>query len=296
MVFVVTSTSSPPMRDDDNDSGLPSRQDSLLPGQIHHPTMQPPTPFLDWTRGDSQLWETAGSQQQLHDSDASSNNGGGGGGAGKSYDIWGSNDSNLRGQDSAAAAQDHLQSRLRTIHDYDDDGRLAGEALLPQAVADEVGSSPHDTEQLQVAATFRSGGGSVGSGGGKQHPQHRSSSEVGKALSEELHIQARLFPPPPPPFVPMESRRNRADLWYYYASKWDITLRLPPPPRNPLAGMEEEHKYKLQELTRVPYRGDRWLARCEFWHQFVQASFEYPPENQVSHVFSQTIYDECVLE
>jgi hypothetical protein len=93
----------------------------------------------------------------------------------------------------------------------------------------------------------------------------------------------------------MESRRARADLWYLVASKWDITMTLPPPPRNPLAGMEEEFRLKLQELSRVPYRGDRWLARCEFWHNFVQNAFPYSEKSDVCRVPVQVIFDQCVL-
>eukprot|EP00455_Lapot_gusevi_P005768 TRINITY_DN12467_c0_g1_i2.p1 TRINITY_DN12467_c0_g1~~TRINITY_DN12467_c0_g1_i2.p1 ORF type:complete len:206 (-),score=13.07 TRINITY_DN12467_c0_g1_i2:233-850(-) len=104
----------------------------------------------------------------------------------------------------------------------------------------------------------------------------RSQSEI---LSDELYFQAKSFPPPPPSNSPIETRRVRAELWYLIARKWDITQQMPPPPRSPLPGMEEEHRLRLQELTRVPYRGDRWLAQSDHWFDWVQKHFEYPAEN-----------------
>lgn len=104
----------------------------------------------------------------------------------------------------------------------------------------------------------------------------RSQSEI---LSDELYFQAKTFPPPPPPNPPGETRRIRAELWYLVARKWDITQQMAPPPRSPLPGMEEEHRLRLQELTRVPYRGDRWLAQSDRWFHWVQQHFEYPATN-----------------
>jgi hypothetical protein len=37
--------------------------------------------------------------------------------------------------------------------------------------------------------------------------------------------------------------------------------------------MELEHRQRLQELTRVPYRGDRWLAQSERWFDAVLKIF-----------------------
>jgi hypothetical protein len=304
-VFVVTSGQSSGLRDDDHDSvGMPSRQDSLLPGQIHNPTMQPPTPFLDWTRGESQLWDT-------HHSDGGGSNGvNANTGEKAGYDIWGSSDSNLGvvAAASAAPGSSHhnnmpafrQSSSLFSSDDAadDDGGTEASEALLPQAVAEEVSSSsspPLFSSQQQQRGDGR---GLIAQLQHQHHLQQRK--EASEMLSEELHRQARLFPPPPPLLAPMESRRSRADLWYFHAAKWDITMRLPPPPRNPLAGMEEEHRLKLQELSKVPYRGDRWMARCEFWHNFVQSTFDYGGGDGGSHqscpVPTQLICEQCVLE
>lgn len=319
-VFVVTSGSAPRASntaDDDDDghgSGMPSRQDSLLPGQIRHPTMQPPTPFLDWARGDSQLWDS-----QPHVEPAAGSGGSGSGldggmptaanGSGTAYDIWGN------GSNGTLGGVSHPFRQASSLFgEIDSDGNAAGRddaVLLPQALAEAVGS---------FASSPGGGGGSGGEGsfclrGGAAtrlqdgsgdalvaqqqhlrllHAQQRRDESA--QLSAELHRQAEAFPPPPPLVAPMDTRRARADLWFFHAAKWDITMRLPPPPRNPLGGMEEEHRLKLQELTKVPYRGDRWLARCEFWHNFVQTTFEYPTGSDVSPVAVQTIYEQCCLE
>ncbi|ORC83433.1 pterin-4-alpha-carbinolamine dehydratase, partial [Trypanosoma theileri] len=85
-------------------------------------------------------------------------------------------------------------------------------------------------------------------------------------LSDLLYFHANFFPPPPPPRLPFGHRRGRAELWYHYASKWDITHRLPPPPRTPLPEMALEQQQQLQRFTRTPYHGDRWLKISERWY------------------------------
>lgn len=163
-------------------------------------------------------------------------------------------------------------------------------ALLPQQPhhvrftvtspsSDHNGGAAHDNNNADFLADPMAGASALGS---RQNTtellsKFRSQSEI---LSDELYFQAKMFPPPPPPNPPAETRRLRAELWYLIARKWDITQQMPPPPRSPLPGMEEEHKLRLQELTRVPYRGDRWLVQSDRWFQWLQENFDYPVENQ----------------
>jgi len=117
--------------------------------------------------------------------------------------------------------------------------------------------------------------------------KYRSQSEI---LSDELYHQGKTFPPPPPPNPPGETRRTRAELWYLVARKWDITQQMAPPPRSPLPGMEEERIRDLPELTRVPYRGDRWLAQSDRWFLWVQQHFEYPVTNTLVSLSSEQVF------
>ncbi|KAF5216498.1 hypothetical protein ECC02_010723 [Trypanosoma cruzi] len=100
-----------------------------------------------------------------------------------------------------------------------------------------------------------------------------------ESLSDLLYFHANFFPPPPPPRVPKQTRRSRAELWYHFASKWDITHRLPPPPRTPLPEMELEQRENLLRLSRTPYHGDTWLKVCERWFEVTKQQFDYPPAN-----------------
>ncbi|CAD2213551.1 hypothetical protein ADEAN_000099400 [Angomonas deanei] len=118
----------------------------------------------------------------------------------------------------------------------------------------------------------------VNYGGRHNETAHRVKSES-EILSDLLHFHANYFPPPPPPRVPPGERRSRAELWYHYASKWDITHRLPPPPRTPIPEMQLEFLMKLPEKTRVPYHGDGWLIAAERWFNVVQGLFDFPDEN-----------------
>ncbi|GET91243.1 hypothetical protein, conserved [Leishmania tarentolae] len=122
--------------------------------------------------------------------------------------------------------------------------------------------------------------------------RHKSDS---KYLSDLLHFHANFFPPPPPPRVPKEERRNRAELWYHYASKWDITHRLPPPPRTPLPEMELEYRMRLQEMTRVPYHGDGWLQMSERWFDVMQDLFDFPEDNVGDEVDFNVVLQHAVL-
>lgn len=123
--------------------------------------------------------------------------------------------------------------------------------------------------------------------------QFRTQSQI---LSDELYFQSLWFPPPPPPRVPKESRRARSELWYYYASKWDITHTQPPPPRCPLALMEEEHAQGLAPQTKVPYRGEYWLDRCNHWFGWVQENFR-PPEHHAPYIVEPSfVVDRCATE
>ncbi|CCW65424.1 unnamed protein product [Phytomonas sp. EM1] len=116
----------------------------------------------------------------------------------------------------------------------------------------------------------------------------------GEILSNLLHFHASYFPPPPPPRVPASSRRSRAALWYHYASKWDITHRLPPPPHSPLQEMEMEYRMQLPELTRVPYNDEDWLRMCERWFDVLQGLFDYPEDGAGTATRVQTILNNTV--
>ncbi|CBZ29294.1 conserved hypothetical protein [Leishmania mexicana MHOM/GT/2001/U1103] len=122
--------------------------------------------------------------------------------------------------------------------------------------------------------------------------RHKSES---KYLSDLLHFHANFFPPPPPPRVPEDERRNRAEVWYHYASKWDITHRLPPPPRTPLPEMELEYRMHLQKMTRVPYHGDGWLQMSERWFDVMQALFDFPEDNLGDEVDFNVVLQQAVL-
>lgn len=129
-------------------------------------------------------------------------------------------------------------------------------------------------------------------GGGGGHPARpKSESEI---LSDLLHFHANFFPPPPPPRVPNEQKRGRAALWYHYASKWDITHRLPPPPRNPLPEMELEYIMQLPEMSRVPYHGDGWLNMSERWFAVTQSLFDFPDENVGLELDASVVVDQAV--
>ncbi|KPA74414.1 hypothetical protein ABB37_09115 [Leptomonas pyrrhocoris] len=138
---------------------------------------------------------------------------------------------------------------------------------------------------------YTSSHGDVGGGGGVVS-RPKSESEY---LSDLLHFHANFFPPPPPPRVPKEERRNRAELWYHYASKWDITHRLPPPPRTPLPEMEMEYRMRLQRMTRVPYHGDGWLKMSERWFDVTQTLFDFPAENMGVEVDFSVVLQQAVL-
>lgn len=100
-------------------------------------------------------------------------------------------------------------------------------------------------------------------------------------LANLLHFHANFFPPPPPPRLPSHERRRRVELWYHYVVRWDVTHRLPPPPRTPLPEMELEYTFHLKPLTRVPYHGNDWLEMCMRWFDVVQNLYDFPIENCV---------------
>ena len=256
---------------DDGEDPLSGRQDSLLPGQIRTPLAAAPSPLVDWGRGDSSIWgngsttttgAAAGGGPPHHQHGGLSEPRGESentplGGYGGRTDIW-----------STPTTQQELGGG-------DDGGFPSRQHSTFEVAASDGGFSRNHSTQFEAT---NNGGADAGGEGTDQY--FRGTRTVSELLSDRLHRDANTFPPPPPAIVPIESRRARAELWYYYGSKWDITHRLPPPPRNPLAGMEEEHRLKLQELTRVPYRGDRWLKQCQNWFTFVQDSvFQYPLEN-----------------
>jgi hypothetical protein len=103
------------------------------------------------------------------------------------------------------------------------------------------------------------------------------------SLKEELNALldvASRYPPPLPVVAPMETRRERAALWHYHASHWDITYEMPPPPRNPLPQMDWERHMNVQSSVGVayPYRGEGWLALCETWAAAVHHYFRFKPQ------------------
>ena len=137
-----------------------------------------------------------------------------------------------------------------------------------------------DREQPAQPPFTGYGRGDLCAGGGPAHGgEWGGARSEGEVMTEHLHRQAQLFPPPPPPTCPAESRRQRAELWSASAAKWDITGVMPPPPRSPLEGMDEEFRRGLAPLSLVPYKGDQWLRQSEHWFAFVQKNFRYPPEN-----------------
>jgi len=272
------------------------RQTSLLPGEIHTP-QQCPTPVNDWTRGDSLMWvETKPSPLPRN-------------GHPTPRDLpWPQG----KGTTASAAAQEE-DSPEKPTYDPDGSGRpLAASVALADMVAMPQRMEPQETGQTSALMQLSSSQfvtdtlhrqpttGSVllervsttETTTSSDFTKYRSQSEV---LSMELIRQGRLFPPPPPPRVPMETRRPRAELWYYYASGWDLTHELPFPPQSPLHGLEEELRNHLQELTLVPYRGDGWLSRCEYWHEHVQQYFSYPPENQARITDIRHIVSNCAI-
>ncbi|KAG8347912.1 hypothetical protein TRVL_01257 [Trypanosoma vivax] len=115
-----------------------------------------------------------------------------------------------------------------------------------------------------------------------------------KLLSDLLYFHADFFPPPPPPRVPPAERRARAERWYHYASKWNITHLLPPPPRTPLPEMATEAREGLPHLTCVPYYGEGWLRRSERWFAVVQQQFNYPRESIVIPLSPQTVVQHAI--
>ncbi|CBH10816.1 hypothetical protein, conserved [Trypanosoma brucei gambiense DAL972] len=167
-----------------------------------------------------------------------------------------------------------------------------------------------------------------------QHAQQQQAKAYSEYLSDLLYFHADFFPPPPPPrglSFPSYSHfftklslppayslprtlslvasncRRRAALWYHYANKWNITRRLPPPPRTPLPEMmeEEEESRRLRQLQhpqwshkgngtlghhnqqsppRTPYDISEWMKMCERWFDVAQRQFEYPPENVPTRV------------
>lgn len=271
-----------------SDFDIANRQESVLrPGEVWTPGVRP-TPLADWAQGDSTLWETK-------EGSTANNTPLAGYGRG---DLW--------------TAGDHRDE----TDDDDEEARRQAVTTAMFAVEAARAATPSPESSMgpyHVSGTYTSqqhvfgSSAAVGFGSNRQTPssttpnalsrqtsetllarmrsmdseylmnKYRSQSEI---LSDQLFFLAQMFPPPPPPSVPMETRRSRAELWYSIARKWDLTQRLPPPPRSPLPGMEEEHRLRLQELTRVPYRGDRWLAQSERWFHYVQDDvFRYPADN-----------------
>lgn len=120
---------------------------------------------------------------------------------------------------------------------------------------------------------------------------------AGDSLNELLFFHANFFPPPPPPPpATQEGRRQRALRWYHYASKWDVTQRLPPPPRNPIPEMERELREGVPRMTYTPYYGDGWLEMSERWFAVVQTLFDYPMENTGTEVDANVVLDEAVVD
>ena len=123
--------------------------------------------------------------------------------------------------------------------------------------------------------------------------KHRTQSEI---ITDQLHRQGQFFPPPPPPCCPDESARERAELWYRSAGKWDITNTIPPPPRSPLEGMDEEYNRQMREFTLVPYRGAVWLQQSEHWFAFVQKHFNHPDANILAPTSHSFLLESCRTE
>jgi hypothetical protein len=274
------------------EGGSSRQQSELQPGEIRRPGVQPPTPLMDWGRGDSILWDSHFD-----------------GGAPPPEVV----PSSKTIHSPTGREPEHISTPLT--------GYGRGDNLWG------VGGSPtEDTKQFPAADPARSQQQQQQYGGGGQHPhfaafpdqqgggnqymgsrqdsggmgrqdssfamqQFRTQSQV---LSDELYFQSQWFPPPPPPRVPKESRRSRSELWYYYASKWDITHTQPPPPRCPLAQLEEEFALGLEAQTKVPYRGEYWLDRCNHWFRQLQSNFRPPEPHAPSFVEPTFVMSRCV--
>lgn len=165
-------------------------------------------------------------------------------------------------------------------------GGSGGGAFSLPAAAAPYGQHPQQQQQHAYPGPHphhNSGGGGVS--------RHKTESEI---LSDLLHFHANFFPPPPPPRVPSAHKRSRAALWYHYASKWDITHRLPPPPRTPLPEMELEYVMRLQEMTRVPYHGDGWMHMSERWFAVTQSLFDFPVENAGLEMDANVVMEQAI--
>lgn len=233
--FLVTAEEEPP---------LDRREDSaLLPGEIRRPPGMPPTPLLDWGRGESLLWDAKKEDEEKVQTPLA--------GYGRGDNLWGMSPTSSG-----------------------EPGELAGMLQQVQRAA-KSGDSPllgHRQQSLEELTSGMQHENSTG-GASASAGMFRTASQT---LSDELYFHAQWFPPPPPPRVPKEARRARSELWYYYASKWDITNTQAPPPRCPLQLMEEEFTHGMQPLSLVPYRGEYWLDRCQHWYNHVQQCFKCP--------------------
>lgn len=117
-----------------------------------------------------------------------------------------------------------------------------------------------------------------------------------EAVLTLLRFHATFFPPPPPPVLPAHALRDRALLWYHFASKWDqVTRHLPPPPRSPLPEIKMEMEQGLPPLSRVPYYGMEWIEQCYHWFHVVQSLFDYPHENTVVPIHPRVVLEKAAL-
>lgn len=279
-----------------------SRQESTLePGFVRAPKdMKPPTP-VEWGRGDSLMWDTRRPDDPPESTPLT--------GYGRDRDFFAdvvatvspTKDQNQpfpvplapgerKTTMSPGNAQPHpgLQHHPSTqsigTHSSSSGGRPPMAPGSRQLTSNEISPQPtirQFSSSVDLAQQFRT---------------------ASQQLTDELYAQAISFPPPPPILAPAESRRQRAELWYYFAVKWDITHQQPPPPRSPLPFMDEELQFtpaqqqNAMNQFRYPYRGEYWMDRCNHWFDHVQNGFNWPPTSRVMALSKADVMDLCVTE
>lgn len=246
------------------------REESVLqPGQVRIPAgMEPPTPMDTWARGDSSIWDAKESDNVSTPLT----------GYGRGDQLWGT---------SPTAAMDAGFPLPTTV------AGIAAATTTAVAAATAAGNNlAAANANLQDNYGFSNRDATREPSFGFGEAKRTASQD----LSDELYEQAVTFMPPPPPRVPLDTRRQRAELWYYFASKWDITHRQPPPPRTPLPGMEDEIRFGKPPQTLVPYRGDKWLERCAHWFDWTQLHFQPKVHNPAILSDPEFVIASCVCD
>lgn len=260
-----------------SDFALGDRQESVLePGFVRAPrNMKPPTP-VEWGRGDSSLFIQENTTPLM--------------GYGREKDPFSDainaispTNNVMSGFPPGSGVGMQQQDLHRTAAPpaaLDNQGPRLSVFGQPMGVHH---SMPPQQQQPQAHPDIEVGF------GGDGLPRQSTSDELlnqfrtpSQQHTDDLWRCSVFFPPPAPIMAPGEQRRARAELWFYHASKWDITHSTPPPPRSPLPFMDEEKTMPPSQVlrNRYPYRGDYWLGRCEHWFNHVVRHFAYPARQQ----------------